>query len=175
VPHSIECERLVRDRLELWRRKYALSICARGHFRGLKPQAERRVAGRTHLAARPITVEAGGEFVAPGCGISVLRKGFGGRMGCCAGISSQIQIRTLHSNRLPDFRLRLKSGNRRRTRGRLAVGPPLQQRRGKGLQGTTANFSTQRTIHESQSLEIVPVKSYQFALSVQPQAMQRES
>ena len=40
----------------------------------------------------------------------------------------------------------------------LAIGRPLQQSRGKGLQGATANISTLRTIHENQSFEIVSVR-----------------
>jgi len=152
APHAIECKRMVGDGLELRRRRCVLSVCTRRHLRGLKAQAERRVARRTHLAARAISVQPGGEFSTPG--ISSLRLDLGPRVGG-GGLPIRMQIRTCASNRLRDVRLRFQSGNGRRTRPRFVVGPPLRRGSGKGLQWATANFSTQRTIHECQSSEIV--------------------
>jgi hypothetical protein len=70
VPHSIEREGLVRDGLKGWERQRPAGwVCGRRRGKGFKPQAEGRVAGRTYLAARAITMETVRKFVAPSRGI----------------------------------------------------------------------------------------------------------
>ncbi len=103
-------------------------------------QAERRVTGRTHFAPRAITVEPVGEFIAPG-GASPASALAGESE---ARLDRQISARAIFDSRP------------QRRRSCPVPGCAMQR---KGLQWATANFSTQRTIHESQSFEIVPVRA----------------
>ena len=67
MPHFIEREGMVRDRLERrHRRRSARRIRPRRPLRLFKLQAERRITGRTRFTARAITAEPGGKLVPPG-------------------------------------------------------------------------------------------------------------
>jgi hypothetical protein len=122
---------MVRYRLERRnRRRFARGMGPCRPVQFIKLQAQRRITRRTHPAARAITTEPGGKFVAPGRGIA--------RLGVIGPIVPDLIARGPHNGRRPrlGFRITLLYGS------------------GNGLRGATANVSTQRTIHESQSLLI---------------------
>jgi len=133
VSHFIEREGLVRYRLEPRnRRRSVREVCTGRPVQFSKLQAQRRIARWAHPATRAITAEPGGKFVAPGR--DILPLGVHG-----PGTLNLIVLSLTVLN---------QTNGRLRLSGRITL---LQCSR-KGLLGTTTNFSTQRTIHENQSL-----------------------
>ena len=179
MPHSIERQRMVGDGLELRQRRRAwMRLRSAGTSGSFKPQAQRRVAGRTHLAARAIPVEPGGKFVAP----AHLRPPEQPRRAnrwCRAAsadeFSSEPSAATACAAATASTAsLSIRCGSKAPTDD--AADPDSTS----GLHcdeagGRGSNGQRQTSPHSGQFMKTSLLKSYQFAPGGQPEGRQRES
>ncbi len=120
------------------------ATCGEGGILVLEAQPQRRIAGRAGLAPGLITIEPGGDLLAPG------RRIFKRRLVAFTGHRGFGRGEWGRSIRARSFRLCMRRGSKQAC---VVVGLPTRRRGGVRVGRAAADVTTKRTRHESQSYQ----------------------